>query len=253
MMKLSSKELKRRAREILTGRYGLPMMAFVLMELLVLLLNAPFQPSLQQSLNGFQIAVFFIATLFISLLAIVLHSGILYIHLQLSRNKEAQVKDVFRYFNRRPDRFLLSGLLLVCIIAVPALPAAAVTIFLITTGADTLFCLILAAAVWIPTLTFLCILAFSYDPLFFLLIEYPDEKILHLFKKSRRLMRGNKARKFYIACSFLGLSLLSGLSFGIGLLWVSPYINQVNAEFYRDITGETAQEIEQENAPEYNI
>ena len=118
---------------------------------------------------------------------------------------------------------------------------------------DTLFCLILAAAVWIPTLTFLCILAFSYDPLFFLLIEYPDEKILHLFKQSRRLMRGNKARKFYIACSFLGLSLLSGLSFGIGLLWVSPYINQVNAEFYRDITGETAQEIEQENAPEYNI
>lgn len=184
MMKLSSKELKRRAREILTGRYGLPMMAFVLMELLVLLLNAPFQPSLQQPLNGFQIAVFFIATLFISLLAIVLHSGILYIHLQLSRNKEAQVKDVFRYFNRRPDRFLLSGLLLVCIIAVPALPAAAVTIFLITTGADTLFCLILAAAVWIPTLTFLCILAFSYDPLFFLLIEYPDEKILHLFKKA---------------------------------------------------------------------
>ena len=48
MMKLSSKELKQRAREILTGRYGLPMMAFVLMELLVLLLNAPFQPSLQQ-------------------------------------------------------------------------------------------------------------------------------------------------------------------------------------------------------------
>ena len=115
MMKLSSKELKQRAREILTGRYGLPMMAFVLMELLVLLLNAPFQPSLQQPLNSFQIAVFFIATLFISLLAIVLHSGILYIHLQLSRNKEAQVKDVFRYFNRRPDRFLLSGLLLVCI------------------------------------------------------------------------------------------------------------------------------------------
>ena len=86
-----------------------------------------------------------------------------------------------------------------------------------------------------------------------MLIEYPDEKILHLFKKSRRLMRGNKARKFYIACSFLGLSLLSGLSFGIGLLWVSPYINQVNAEFYRDITGETAQEIKQENLPEYNI
>ena len=66
-------------------------------------------------------------------------------------------------------------------------------------------------------------------------------------------MRGNKARKFYIACSFLGLSLLSGLSFGIGLLWVSPYINQVNAEFYRDITGETAQEIKQENLPEYNM
>ena len=88
-MKLTSKELKRRAREILTGHYGLPMRAFLIIELIVLLISSPFGLPLESRPNAFQLAIWLLSSLIISLLSTVLRSGLTQIHLNLSRGKKA--------------------------------------------------------------------------------------------------------------------------------------------------------------------
>lgn len=235
-MKLSSRELKRRARTTLNRRYGLPMLAFVLTQAIVLLFNIPFQPSFAEPLHTFQIVIFLLASAIISLLSILLHAGQVYMHLQLARGNSIQITDLFHFLNRRPDRFLLSGLLLALLFTAASLPAAGCCILAIFSASVPAY--ILAAAVCLITLILLGALALSYDLVYCLLIDRPNLRVPEAFRESRRLMKGHRARKLYISASFLGFSLLSMLSLGIGMLWVMPYITQTNAAFYRNVVSE---------------
>ena len=69
-MKLKTKELKRQARESLTGHYGVPMAAFILIQLISFVANSPFQLSVQSRPNTFQIVIFLLASAIIALLEI---------------------------------------------------------------------------------------------------------------------------------------------------------------------------------------
>ncbi|MBF8970700.1 MULTISPECIES: DUF975 family protein [unclassified Streptococcus] len=53
--------------------------------------------------------------------------------------------------------------------------------------------------------------------------------------KSRILMDGHKLDLFLLDLSFIGWALLSILTFGIGSLWLSPYIYTTRAAFYREL------------------
>ena len=54
--------------------------------------------------------------------------------------------------------------------------------------------------------------------------------------ESRNMMDGRKMDLFILYLSFFGWFLLSLLTFGIGLLWLIPYINAATSAFYLDIT-----------------
>ncbi len=58
--------------------------------------------------------------------------------------------------------------------------------------------------------------------------------------RSKEMMKGNKWRLFCLGFSFIGWSLLSALTFGIGNLWLTPYRRAAEAAFYRHITGTEA-------------
>ena len=57
-------------------------------------------------------------------------------------------------------------------------------------------------------------------------------------KRSMELMRGNKWRLFCLHCSFIGWLLLCILTLGILTLWIAPYLQTAQAEFYRDLIAE---------------
>lgn len=239
-MKLSSKELKRQARANLSGRYGLPMGAFVITELIVMVANFPFNLSLQKSPTDFQITISSLAGMIISLLSIILSCGLTYIHLCYARGKETSISDLFRYFTRRPDRFILASLLLLGIMLLLAVPATICTVVAVMNPAVLWICI--TVVLWIVSFVVMFILSYSYGLIYYLLIDRPDDRIVAIFRESRRLMQGNKGRMFYISLSFLGMLLLGILSFGIGLLWVVPYMNQTTVEFYRNVIGELVPE-----------
>lgn len=52
---------------------------------------------------------------------------------------------------------------------------------------------------------------------------------------SREMMDGYKLDLFFLHLSFVGWFLLSILTFGLGLLWLVPYICATQAEFYEDV------------------
>lgn len=56
--------------------------------------------------------------------------------------------------------------------------------------------------------------------------------------KSRELMQGHKWEYFVLQLTFIGWYLLGIISFGIVLLWVTPYIETTNAEYYRKLAGD---------------
>jgi uncharacterized membrane protein len=64
--------------------------------------------------------------------------------------------------------------------------------------------------------------------------------------QSQELMRGNKMRLFALYWSFLGWFILSILTFGIGFIFLAPYIQLTVANFYIEIRGKKKIEIEME-------
>ena len=77
--------------------------------------------------------------------------------------------------------------------------------------------------------------ALALDNTYFLLLDFPDKKIGDILRSSFRLIKGNRKRLFLLELSFIPLQLLAFLSFGVGNLWLSPYMHMTYTLFYMDL------------------
>ena len=82
------------------------------------------------------------------------------------------------------------------------------------------------------------IASYSYAMAPYILMENPGMTGRQAIAASKELMRGNKWRLFCLSYSFFGWHLLCGLTFGIGYLFLRPYIEAAGAAFYREIKWE---------------
>lgn len=53
--------------------------------------------------------------------------------------------------------------------------------------------------------------------------------------ESRQLMNGHKARLFWLDITFIGWYIVGYITFGIGFLFINPYVNATKAAFYNDL------------------
>jgi uncharacterized membrane protein len=74
--------------------------------------------------------------------------------------------------------------------------------------------------------------AFAYSMSFYVKVEHPDYGWRECMKESERLMKGYKFSYFVLQLSFIGWYIVGMLTFGIGMLWVLPYQECTNANFY---------------------
>ncbi|MEY2906012.1 MAG: hypothetical protein RLZZ408_483 [Verrucomicrobiota bacterium] len=79
------------------------------------------------------------------------------------------------------------------------------------------------------------IAAYSYAMTFFILAEDPSIKPLEAIRRSKEMMKGNKWKLACLQWRFIGWYFLALLTCGIGLLWVAPYFQTANANFYGDV------------------
>lgn len=96
----------------------------------------------------------------------------------------------------------------------------------------------LMIALW--TLLFIIpgiIATYRYAMASYIMAENPDIGIMEAIEESKYLMDGHKGDLFWLHLSFLGWGFLCVFTLGIGTLWLNPYMNVTEAEFYLELTG----------------
>ncbi|EJR00494.1 hypothetical protein II5_05209 [Bacillus cereus MSX-A1] len=80
------------------------------------------------------------------------------------------------------------------------------------------------------------VMYFSYALTYYVMIENPEYSVSQAMKECKNLMKGHKLDLFLLWLSFIGWAILALLTFGIGFLWLSPYMSTTTAHFYRYIS-----------------
>lgn len=81
---------------------------------------------------------------------------------------------------------------------------------------------------------------YSYSMIYYIKADHPEYDWKQCIDESRRIMNGHKWELFVLDLSFIGWMIVGSLCFGIGTLWVTAYMQAAKAQFYRAITGDTA-------------
>ena len=84
------------------------------------------------------------------------------------------------------------------------------------------------------------ITAYSYSMTFYILRENPEMTAGDAITASQKMMDGHKMDLFLLSLSFIGWAILASITFGIGYLWLIPYIYTAYAAFYETLKKETS-------------
>lgn len=80
--------------------------------------------------------------------------------------------------------------------------------------------------------------AYSYSMTFYILRENPEMTAGDAITASQKMMDGHKMDLFLLSLSFIGWAILASITFGIGYLWLIPYIYTAYAAFYETLKKE---------------
>lgn len=233
-MKTTAPQLKASAREHLTGRYSVVIIAYMMATLLT---NIP-SLMISYTVNTNTLAGNLIdtgVTLILDFILTIFLVGQNHICLRYARGSEAvPVSEMWYGFRGRADEIIITYFLYFIRLLLCSVPFIAALACLLKTDSTVLFVILsvmaflFMAVMWIK-------LELDYALVFFLMIDHPEEAPGKLLKHSRQLMQGNRGRLFYLQLSFIGMYLLVPLSFGLAMFWVYPYIRMTFTEFYLDV------------------
>ena len=237
-MKRSSAELKSLARETLKGKYGTFIGTTAIYALIVF--GASLVVTLStMGIRGNASLIIQMCLQFVLVFVWMLFSvGFIHQSMQACRGQAIGIKDLFYGFSHNPDRFIVLSLLMTLIAVVMLLPF--IILFVIggmLGGSAATIMMTIGMLFYIVAIVFLIILTYGLALCYYLILDNPGMTAIESMKESWKLMKGNKGRFFYISLSFIGMSLLAMLTCGIGMLWVTPYMNVTTAYFYLDVIG----------------
>lgn len=79
------------------------------------------------------------------------------------------------------------------------------------------------------------IAAFRYSMAFYILADNPEMSGMDALKKSKEMMKGHKWELFLLNLSFIGWCLLVPFTFGLLLIWLTPYMETTTALYYEKL------------------
>ncbi|MCB5239038.1 DUF975 family protein [Niallia circulans] len=215
-MKIS--EIKYDARQSLKGEWG----KVVGLTFLYLVLSAGINLSIEIYASGgfinwlnqeYTPPLASILTAIISVILIPLSIAIVWFYLDLVREKNAEISQVFTIYTD-------------------------VKVMLKVIGASIMvgiFTFLWSLLLLIPGI----IKGLAYSQTFMLLKDHPEYSIFEAITESRRRMHGYKWKYFLLNLSFIGWGILCLISLGIGFLWLTPYVYASNATFYQNLIADT--------------
>lgn len=97
--------------------------------------------------------------------------------------------------------------------------------------------LVIGIILYVVSVIYAIIKGFLYSLSFYILNDNLDMSSKEIVNKSEELMTGNRWRYFWLSLTFIGWSILSVFTFGIGMLWLMPYIMVAMICFYEHLSG----------------
>lgn len=153
------------------------------------------------------------------LVAPVFMAGYFLVNKILLKEKRVEFESLFNYFKDLDHAIKLLGVYLLYIVIVTA-----GTILLIIPG---------------------IIFAFQYSQAPYIMAEDPNIGVWDAMKKSKELMVGHKFELFVFYLSFIGHFILGAITFGIWLLYIIPYFQASQVNYYLHLSGQDIQKVEQ--------
>jgi len=235
-MRRKIKELKRIARGNLTGNYMILINAFVTCNIITSLIELPFSMMTNEITFSTQNIIYHIATILIGIAAVVLTGGQYRLHLGVARTGKPNRMDLFLPLRYHADRFIFTECILFGISLVTMIPMIG-GIILIVTQEDIKYyfgALVLAIVSFILA----TYLSLTFDLVYFVLNDNENLSMMKALKYTKELVHTHRGRYLYMQLSFLPMLTLAGVSFGIAMFWVQPYMVQTTTLFYLDVKGE---------------
>lgn len=254
-MKTERAELKRQARQALKGHYGTVIGGYMMyMAIYGLLLMVFYVATFAMIVIGgfaadqhgfftyssdegmFIAALIVCLLLFLAMLVIIymLMPGLIRLHMNICKGEPASAMDIFWGIRNKPGKFAGIALLLFLISILCMIPNTILSMAAIITDYKTfpaVFNLVYTVILWVISMY----AALTFSMFFFILVEDPDKGLIQALKESREMMIGNRMRFLGLSLSFLGWLFLGMMSFGIGMLWIMPYMTCTTIFFYLDL------------------
>ena len=219
---MSRVELKENAKKSLKGNWGQAILVMVIMGLITLALscvgfvgnsaNLSDPQTIQAILDG-TTSIMSPAQLISAVLSIVISAflalGSVSFYMKLSRNEKVTYKELF---SKKSLWLLYIGVSIMTAIFVG------------------LWSLLLI----IPGI----VASYKYSMVNYIMVDNPEIGVFEAIRKSKEMMYGHKLDYFILHLSFIGWAILAGLTFGILMLYVAPYMNVTCANFYYSIKDE---------------
>ena len=81
---------------------------------------------------------------------------------------------------------------------------------------------------------------YFYQLAFLISMENEDMSSKDVVEESKKAMTGKRAGLFWLQLSFIGWAILGAISFGIGFLWIIPYVQCATIAFYKYAIGDSS-------------
>ena len=90
---------------------------------------------------------------------------------------------------------------------------------------------------YIASIIYVIVKSFLYSLSFYILNDNPELSGKEIVNESERLMKGHRWNLVWLSITFIGWAILASIPFGIGMLWLIPYVAVATICFYEELAG----------------
>lgn len=230
------RQLAALSRAQLIGKYGLAIFVTLLITTIELGLTLLTEANVITSTpSGYLTGV--VISIIVDLLLGILVFGQANFYLKIARgSREFSFADLFRGLKGLTDKTILVQSVFTGFSVLALIPSVLIHFGIIYTPAEYYYYLLIGVDLLQIVLIGLAKLFFGLSV--YLLADNPDWSVSQIFKESLYRMKNKKGKLLLTYLSTLPLLILSIIPCGIGVLWFTPYFNNLMANFYLDTIGE---------------
>lgn len=239
---MTSSEIRAEARKNLTGKWGKAAIATLVFSLLIYIINLVLQ---------FIPVIGGIVSLVISP---VLSFGFLVTMMKLKRDEEISYVGFFSDgFNSFGKVWAVAGWTILKLLVPVIILIVSIIVMVIgfTMGAASSSSVgtilgVIGTIAYIISLIYTVVKSYLYMLSLYIVRDNEDMTAKESVEESAKLMNGHRWAYFWLQLTFIGWAILSVFTFGIGMVWLIPYIQVSNIAFYENLAGKSSTEVKKE-------